>query len=183
MLHCGVDPFSITRAALANLSGDGAFQGASTITQQLYDSRRDLAHHGRERTLSRKLQQTVWALLRELHCSKPEIIREYLKIVYLGSSFYGLDAATSGYFNTTRNKLDAAQGFFLAERIASPNAVSLYRVIELLHRRSVWAVFARNHYPLDELVGLYHDNFHIGGELCRHLERSPMLSDRLIRKY
>lgn len=164
-LHIGVDPISIFRAGASDLIGEGVFQGASTITQQLYDVRRELNGGQRSRTLSRKLLQTVWAIAQEMHRSKCDILSEYLYKVYWGASYYGLDAAASGYLNSTRDRLTVAQGFFLAERLASPNAVSVKRVKTLLRRPCITTQFALGPSNFEELLILYDEHFGLGGEL------------------
>ena len=57
--HHGVDPWGIMRAVIADVLRRGASQGASTITQQLAKN----LFLTQERTVSRKLQEVVLALL------------------------------------------------------------------------------------------------------------------------
>lgn len=136
-LHPGVDPIAIGRSTLANLLYREITEGASTLTQQLYDIRRTAAGDSRPRTWSRKCRQALWAVRYELRHSKIEILREYLGGVYWGRSYWGLDAAADGYFNSRREDLLPSQAFFLAERLAAPNIVIPNRVIELLRRQPV----------------------------------------------
>jgi penicillin-binding protein 1A len=166
-----VDPLAVARAALANLIGSTELEGASTITQQLYDARRELEGAPRPRTLGRKVRQAAWAFRESARRSKVEVLRDYLGIVYWGRSFYGLDAAAAGYFRTDRQKLTVAQGFFLAERIASPNVVLLNRIVDLMHRRFVVEIFDDDSFR--ELISVYDDHFHCGHELMLSLQKYP----------
>lgn len=162
-LHLGVDPISIVRAGVADLIGQGLFEGASTITQQLYDVRRESNGVQRSRTLRRKVLQAAWAIEQEAHRSKHDILSEYLCKVYWGASFYGLDAATLGYLSSTRDRLTVAQSFFLVERLASPNAVSLERVKTLLRRPIIASRFVRSSSNIEELIALYNEHFGLKG--------------------
>lgn len=113
-LHPGIDPIAVVRAIAANGTRTGVLQGASTITQQLYNVRQDEA--GREiahrRGLKNKIRQVAWALAEESRRSKFEILEEYLSTIYWGFSYQGIDEAASGYLGTTREKLSVAQSFF-----------------------------------------------------------------------
>lgn len=157
-VHPGVDPISIMRAFSLNLLG-GDLQGASTITQQLYDVRNMESDNGysRPRTLHRKLNQAAWSIRRELLSTKVEILNEYISKVYWGNNYFGIDSASEGYFGTRRFELTAAESFFLAEKLASPNRTYVKRVEALLERSAVrylvntdssvsdvWALYARS---------------------------------------
>jgi hypothetical protein len=163
LVHPGVDPLAIIRAALSNVRSE-ALEGGSTITQQLYDARREIQGLPRPRTFGRKLRQAAWALWEDLNRCKLDVLREYLAIVYWGRSYHGLDAAAEGYFGTERSRLTVAQSFFLAERIASPNVAFLGRLRALMSREQI-AVFFSDPTDLGELIELYDEHFQCGSEL------------------
>jgi hypothetical protein len=183
LVHPGVDPIALVRAGFANLIEKGTLQGASTITQQLYDARRELKGTKRNRTLYRKVRQAAWALCKDVYTSKYEVLSEYLNIVYWGRSYYGLDAAVSGYFNSIREHLTVAQSFFLAERLARPNTVAIRRIIALLARPSISSLFFHNESAVVELIAIYNKHFQCGGELCQSLVKSPKRSGELMSKF
>ncbi|MCV7015101.1 biosynthetic peptidoglycan transglycosylase [Mycolicibacterium madagascariense] len=137
-LHIGIDPVSMIRAAANNISG-GPLQGASTITQQLYDimEARSQNQYSRDRTITRKISQLRWALLIERHKRKSQILSDYLAYVYWGRNYFGVEAASNGYFGSSSRSLSVAESFFLAERLASPNRLLPARVEELLSRPCV----------------------------------------------
>lgn len=165
LLHPGVDPLAIVRAVIANGTRSGAIQGASTITQQLYNVRRDAKGVRRRRGLVNKGFQAAWALSEEAHRSKFDLLEEYLNTVYWGLSYHGIDEAVSGYFETTRERLTVAQSFFLVERLASPNSVLPGRVQSLLQRKSISEVLLRNLETHEELVALYNEHLRCGDKL------------------
>ncbi|REJ33134.1 MAG: penicillin-binding protein 1A, partial [Bacillota bacterium] len=92
--HFGVDLRAILRAVVADIRrffGDDRYlQGGSTITQQLAKN----AFLTHERTLSRKLQEALWAIQIERKYSKAEILETYLNEIYLGPGVYGVEAAS-----------------------------------------------------------------------------------------
>ena len=100
----------------SNKAGAGIFQGGSTVTQQLYDVRRESNGTRRERTISRKVSQAAWATTQEVQRSKCEILSEYLGHIYWGLSYYGLDSAATDYFQTSREHFTPAQSSYLVER-------------------------------------------------------------------
>ncbi|ASW91739.1 biosynthetic peptidoglycan transglycosylase [Mycobacterium marseillense] len=136
--HPGIDPISILRALVSNSLG-GHLQGASTITQQLYDvlKTQQTDNYRRPRTVRRKLDQALWSVKQEWLSSKVEILNNYLAHVYWGRDYFGLDAASRGYFGSSKCTLSAAESFFLAERLASPNVNCPERVHSLLQRSVV----------------------------------------------
>jgi len=117
--HLGIDPEGIMRASLVNLQYGEIQEGASTITQQLAKNL-FLSH---EQTFGRKGEEVLLALDLELNYEKDEILELYLNTIYYGSGFYGIDAASRGYFGKPPRELSLAECAMLA---GLPNAPSLY---------------------------------------------------------
>lgn len=136
-------------------------QGASTITQQVYNIRQQ-KKGVRRRGLANKMRQAAWALAEETRRSKFEILEEYLDHVYWGVDYYGIDAASKHYFGTYREELTVAQGFFLIDRLATPNLVRLSRIESLFERRFFSELFSRNVEASEELIALYDEHFRCG---------------------
>jgi Transglycosylase len=170
LFHPGVDPLAVLRALLARCSASRVVQGASTITQQVYNVQQDSPEKFGSRTLQTKIRQVLWALHAEFVLPKEEILRRYLDSVYWGRSYFGIDSAASGYFGTRRGALTAAQSFFLAERLARPNSLSVRRVLVLMERPQIRAFFPRDS-DLRELVAIYNKRFGCGDEIWKSLER------------
>jgi penicillin-binding protein 1A len=117
--HDGFDPIRIAGSALASLRAGEAVQGGSTITQQL--ARQSV---GREKTLTRKLKEMLFASRLEHHFSKPEILELYLNKVYFGDGLYGVEAASRGYFGKTASEVTLPEAALLAGLLKAPSTYS-----------------------------------------------------------
>ncbi|MDH3924554.1 MAG: transglycosylase domain-containing protein, partial [Xanthomonadales bacterium] len=107
--HPGVDLRGILRAAFANLKAGKAVQGGSTLTQQLVKNY-FLTH---DRTIARKFNEAIMALLLEAHYGKSEILEAYLNEVFLGQqgafAVHGFGQASLFYFDQPLDRLEANQ--------------------------------------------------------------------------
>lgn len=117
--HRGVDPKGILRAIWAKYSAHDV-QGASTITMQLARN----VFLSADQTAERKLKETLLAIEIEKSFTKDEILEMYLNQIYLGSGAYGVQAASSLYFNKSCTSLTPAQAAVLAGLPQSPNKYS-----------------------------------------------------------
>lgn len=170
-IHFGVDPLAIARALLFNFRG-GVLQGGSTIPQQLYNVR--LRQSGRvepSRRLSYKLRQSLWAVCNSATIPKATLLKDYVASVYLGKSYYGLDQAAKGYFETPRSSLSILQSFFLAERVAAPNRIAPARIANLLGRPAVVGTLTRYELGTKDVISFYDSRYGCGGDICRNLEK------------
>jgi membrane peptidoglycan carboxypeptidase len=167
--HPGVDPIAVTRAGLAIALRIGRMQGGSTITQQLYAVRYGRPPAAWSRKLSWKLRQILWAFREDARRSKSSILSEYLSGVYWGKSYYGLEAAVAGYFAINKGDLTVPQAFFLAERLARPNTVSLGRIRTLLERPAIRSLFLAGSDTIGQLLEIYERRFACGRELWQAL--------------
>ncbi|MDF1658797.1 MAG: transglycosylase domain-containing protein [Verrucomicrobiales bacterium] len=118
--HSGFDPEGMARAAIANVMKGEIDQGASTITQQLARNAYPLGG----RSWKRKLTELCLAWRIERHFTKDEILTRYANRIYFGRGFYGLGAASHGYFGKAPLYLDNSEAATLAGLIRSPNALS-----------------------------------------------------------
>ncbi len=125
--HSGVDPRALARALFANVKSGEVVQGGSTITQQLA---KNLYPSG-DRTLGRKLWETLAALSLEALHSKSEILERYLNQIYLAqrgpTSIIGVGAATRHYFGKDARYLDLPEAALVAGLIQSPGRYHPYR--------------------------------------------------------
>jgi penicillin-binding protein 1B len=144
--HHGIDPRRIAGALLANLRAGRVRQGGSTLTQQLVKN----FFLTPERTLRRKFQEAVMALIVEARYDKQQILQAYLNEIYLGqrgaTAVHGVGEAARLYFGKSAADLAVAESALLAAIIQSPNGKSPYRdperaaqrrnlVLELMHRQ------------------------------------------------
>ena len=108
--HGAVDFFSIGRALYTNIIAGQTVEGGSTITQQLVKN----LFLSSKRIMSRKVEEIFLAYLMEHYYSKDEIITMYLNTIYYGTDYYGIKAASEGYFNTDPKDLNLSQAAVLA---------------------------------------------------------------------
>jgi len=122
--HHGVDPIGIARALLANISSGRVVQGGSTLTQQMVKNF-FLSH---ERTLIRKINEALMALIVELRYSKNDILEVYLNEIYFGqrgaTSITGVQEASRYYFSKDISQITADEAALLAAVIKSPGIYS-----------------------------------------------------------
>jgi len=119
--HWGVQPTAIVRAMLANLRAGRAVQGGSTLTQQLVKN----YFLTSSRSLWRKFNEAIMALLLELHYDKDDILQAYLNEVYLGQSgaqaIHGFGLASQFYFQRHLNELKPEQIALLVAMVKGPS--------------------------------------------------------------
>lgn len=136
--HHGVNPRAIARALWANIKAGGAVQGGSTLTQQLVKN----FFLTNRRSLWRKANEAVMALLLEFHYSKDEILEAYLNEIYLGQessrAIHGFGLASRFYFDRPVQQLDTAQIATLVALVRGPSYYNPRRHPErLLKRRNL----------------------------------------------
>ena len=118
--HDGVDIPCIARAVVRNVSQRSVQEGASTITQQLART----VFLSQDQTLIRKLKEALLAGKLERQLSKQQILTEYLNVVYLGSSAYGVADAAWIYFSKTPDQLTLPEAALIAGLPPAPSVYS-----------------------------------------------------------
>ena len=118
----GIDPQGMLRALWINLQGGETIAGGSTITQQVLRTLL-LQDEMSERSLRRKVRESVlaWQLTRQM--SKDDILALYLNQTYYGGFAYGVEAAARTYFAKPASQLLLPECALLA---GLPQAPSLY---------------------------------------------------------
>ncbi len=120
--HVGVDFKGIIRAFIENIRTGRRAQGGSTISQQLVRS----ALLSGEKTIGRKVRETILTIELERRYSKQEILEFYLNQIPLGSNSYGVASASETYFNKSVSDLTVPESAVLASLIRSPSSLSPY---------------------------------------------------------
>ena len=136
--HIGVDWLGIVRALWVNFRAGGIAQGGSTLTQQLIKN----LYLERERTLSRKFNETLMALSLERHYSKNEILETYVNEVFLGQdgnrAIHGFGLAAKYYFGRPLNELSIPEAALLVGLVRGPSRYNPTKFPErALARRNV----------------------------------------------
>jgi len=116
----GVDLRGILRAVWINLRGGEVLAGGSTITQQVARNLLLSPQERSQRTLLRKLRESIlaWRIARTF--SKDEVLALYLNEVYYGNLAYGMEAAARTYFGKSVRELSLAECALLAGLPQSP---------------------------------------------------------------
>lgn len=117
--HGGIDFKAIIRAVWAMVRNGEVTQGGSTITQQLART----IFLNNDRTWQRKMEEIFIATELEKKYTKDEILEFYLNNIYFGNGYYGIQAASRGYFDTDVLFLSLSQMAYLC---AIPNNPTMY---------------------------------------------------------
>jgi penicillin-binding protein 1B len=149
--HHGIDYRRIAGAFLANLRALGIREGGSTLTQQLAKN----FFLTPERSLRRKAEEAVMALIMEARYEKELILEAYLNEIYLGqrgsTAIHGMGEAARLYFGKDLGDLEIHEAALLAGLIQSPNGHSPHRFPEkALARRDLVLRLMRAQGRLDE---------------------------------
>ena len=119
--HLGVDPVAITRAMVHNMRAGFVVEGGSTLTQQLVKN----FYLTNERSLERKLNEALMAILLELRYSKEEILEAYANEIFLGQdgnrAIHGFGLASRFYFNRSLGELGVPETALLVALIKGPS--------------------------------------------------------------
>ncbi len=137
--HHGVDPVSILRAAITDVSRFRANRrpvGASTITQQV--AKNMLLSN--EVSIERKIKEILLATRIEAALPKERILELYLNEIYLGSGAYGVAAAALTYFDKSLDELTLGEAAFLAGLPKAPNRYSPARFPQTAKARRDWVL-------------------------------------------
>lgn len=136
--HIGISLRGIMRAVWVNLTSGQVRQGGSTLTQQLVKN----FYLSDERSLTRKVNEALMALLLEAHYSKSEILETYLNEVNLGQqgtrSINGFGLAAEFYFGQPLSELSLPQVALLVGMVKGPSYYNPRRNQErALQRRNI----------------------------------------------
>ncbi len=115
--HWGVDFPRVLQAAWHDVRHHGMKEGASTLTMQLAGG---LFLNRADRSLHRKLQETILAIEIERHYTKEQIFTMYCNQIYLGAGNYGFEAASEYYFGKPVGQLTLPEAATLAAIVRGP---------------------------------------------------------------
>jgi membrane peptidoglycan carboxypeptidase len=112
----GVDLLAVGRVVWAKVT-NGSDQGGATLEQQLAK----LLYTPTETGLSAEVKQIVLAVKLNAAFSKQQILGLYAEAAYYGHGYYGLAAASCGYFGHPAKDLTVTQGAMLAGVVNAPS--------------------------------------------------------------
>ena len=123
----GVNLRGLTRAAFENLGlGSGDFlggSGGSSITQQLVKNVLIAPEERTQRSVERKLKETILAIELTEKYPKEQVLEWYLNTIFYGNLSYGIGAASARYFGKPASDLTLAEAALLA---GLPQAPAIY---------------------------------------------------------
>jgi membrane peptidoglycan carboxypeptidase len=114
----GIDVFAVARVAAATLTGHGAEQGGATLYQQLAK----MLYTPGDSGLTTEVEQVMLGIKLDQTYSKAQILRMYADVAYFGHGYYGLAAASCGYFGTVPAGLTLPEAATLAGLVQGPSA-------------------------------------------------------------
>ena len=133
--HHGVDFKEIARVLYGYLFEDKALRGASTISQQLIKN----SLLSREKTLSRKLEEALMAILLEASYDKDLILERYMNTVYLAqrgdTAFHGFASGSLFYFDKNVEDLSLEEMATLVALLKGPTYLNPDNYPERLNKR------------------------------------------------
>ncbi len=132
--HWGVDFTRVAGAAWRNLLAHRVTEGASTLTMQLAGT---LFLDRSDRSMRRKIQETLLALQIERHYTKQQIFTMYCNQIYLSHGNYGFEAASEYYFGKPVGKLALPEAALLAAMIRGPSYSPILHAPRALARRNI----------------------------------------------
>ncbi|MGB9615984.1 MAG: transglycosylase domain-containing protein [Desulfomonilaceae bacterium] len=125
--HPGIDIASTHRAFITNLKAGKYVQGGSTISQQLVK----MCILSPEKTLWRKTNELLLALMADAIYRKKTILEHYLNRVYFGQwgpyPLHGVAEASRCLFGKSLQELTVSECALLAATIRAPNVINMHR--------------------------------------------------------
>ena len=144
--HWGVDFKEIVRVFYGYLLEDKAIRGASTITQQLIKN----TLLSSDKTLSRKIDEALMAMLMELNYDKNYILERYMNTVYLAQqgsmAIHGFASASQFYFDKQVKDLDLREMAALVALLKGPSYYHPVRHPDRLNKRVDMILSMHNKY-------------------------------------
>lgn len=132
MAHKGFDWDGIEHAFKKNMKQGKLVAGGSTITQQLAKN----LFLSSSRSIFRKFQEAIIALMLEKVLSKQRIYEIYLNVIEWGNGVFGAEAAARHYYNKGAHSLSTTQAAKLAVMVPNPRFYDQHRNTAYLNKRT-----------------------------------------------
>jgi len=129
--HQGFDWGGIEYAIKKNVKQGKLVAGGSTITQQLAKN----LFLSSNRSLFRKFQEVIIAVMLEQVLSKQRIYEIYLNVIEWGNGVFGAEAAARHYYNKGARSISTTQAAKLAAMVPNPRFYDAHRNTTYLNRR------------------------------------------------
>jgi len=129
--HNGFDFEAMGNAFSKNLKGK-KLRGASTLSQQVAKN----VFLWQSRSYVRKVLEVYFTVLIELIWGKERILEVYLNVAEMGSMTFGIEEASTRYFNTSAKNLTRQQAARIASVLPSPIKWSAAKPGPYVNRRT-----------------------------------------------
>jgi len=179
--HPGINIDAIFRAAIKVIKAGKAVEGASTITQQLVKN----VLLTREKKLSRKIKEAIFAIKLEQALTKEQILECYLNEIYYGHGYYGIKTAADGYFHKRLEDLTLKEMAILVGLPKAPSTyaptknyeISMGRANRVIKRMYVlgWIDDKTYEHSLEENPEVFNDTL--------TQNRAPFIVDEVVRRF
>ena len=117
--HSGFNIQRIIKTLFTNIKNKQS-HGASTITQQYIKN----LYLNNSKKISRKLKELYYSIKLEQSLPKDKILEGYLNCIYFGNDIYGLNNASTYYFNKNYQELKTKEMITLIALINAPSYYS-----------------------------------------------------------
>ncbi len=111
----GLDPIALGRFVLGEVSGKGD-QGGATLYAQLAK----LLYTPDDSSIKAQAEEAALAVKLRYSYGPAEVLRLYAGVVYFGHSYYGLEAASCGYYGVQPDRMSWPQAALLAGLVYGP---------------------------------------------------------------
>lgn len=133
--HHGVSPLSVLRALWVNALAGRTVQGGSTLTQQLAKN----MYLSSDRTLWRKINEAMIALVLDYRFNKDQILEAYLNEVFVGQNYanavHGVGLGSRFYFGKPVSELQPAEYALMIGLLKGPSYFDPRRYPERARQR------------------------------------------------
>lgn len=117
----GFDPFALPRIMKSAVTGRD--QGGATLYQQLAK----LLYGSGRVSLSTEVDEVALGIKLKFSYSGKQVLQMYADVAYFGHGYYGLAAASCGYFGHPASRLSWPQSAVLAGLVQAPSALDPLR--------------------------------------------------------
>jgi penicillin-binding protein 1A len=163
--EAGIDPIAVARVIAGHLTG-GPGQGGSTLYQQLAKM---LYAPGRS-GVQADAEQVLLGIKLGFSYPGAEIVRMYADVTYFGHGYYGLAAASCGYFGNGPARLSWGQAAMLAGLVRAPSAddpLSHLATARASEARVLGRLAATGRLTQAEAARAYRQPLHLAGRTAR----------------
>jgi penicillin-binding protein 1A len=157
----GIDVFAIGRLIAGRITGRPD-QGGATLYQQLAKMLYTPGRSG----IAIEAEQVGLGIKLDLAYPKWQILQMYADVAYFGHNYYGLGAASCGYFGVTPARLSWPEAAMLAGLVQAPSAddpIAHFAAARARESHVLGRLVATGHLSQAQAVGFYRQPLDLAG--------------------